>query len=391
MEGRLCLASSLHFGVGCEIDLDEAGDYYEATFESSLGIRSSDLYRCLRALGKAKFPRTRLGAPSETKATEATSSTKGHPHVGSLRPSDYLEDAHTTRSGPLIGVGGSSAVSVETNEDTHERIAVKRFFESTFDQTTFIREVEALAHLTHPCVLRIRGWKPPIGRAPAEIWTSIAENGALSEILGKVRRGAQFPFWNATGKGILIIGIALGMRFIHSKGMIHGDLKPSNILLNSRWEAVISDFGLSRFENNDYTLDPEGGTVHYAAPELFDDGTMCTRQVDVYGFGLLMYEILTGFPVFPASEYAFPTMKRIQNEAKPDVPPECGSLMQYLIPHCWSMDPAKRPSFDEIIGKFREAQFRILPRADEVRLALFVNDIEAWEATDVAHSVSLNN
>jgi hypothetical protein len=99
-----------------------------------------------------------------------------------------------------------------------------------------------------------------------------------------------------------------------------------------------------------------------------------------------MYEILTGTAVFPRSEYVRPTLTKILSGQKPVVPDECGSVMQELIPRCWSMDPGKRPTFNEIIGHFKTATLRILPRADEAKLGQFVEDIEEWEAKDAVQS-----
>jgi hypothetical protein len=72
----------------------------------------------------------------------------------------------------------------------------------------------------------------------------------------------------------------------------------------------------------------------------------------------------------------------------PAVPDECGSLMQEVIRRCWLKDPEKRPRFDKIIQDFRDAQFQIVPRADPVKLLMYVSDIEAWEAEDAAQSRS---
>jgi serine/threonine protein kinase len=265
---------------------------------------------------------------------------------------------------------------------------VKRFTPAPFDQTKFFREIDTLTGLKHPCILQIRGWMLPEGRQPAEIRTCLAENGSLSDVLEKVRCGTRLPFWNATGKGILICGIALALRFIHSKRIIHGDLKPSNILVSARGEALLSDFGASRCESNDSPLTIDGGTVNYAAPELFKDGAVHTSRVDVFAFGLVLYEILTEQAVFPRSEYAFPIGTRISHGELPAVPEECGPVMQALIPRCWSMNPEKRPTFDEIIREFKAENFRIVPGADVVRVAAYVEDIERWEAEDAVQSQS---
>jgi serine/threonine protein kinase len=277
-------------------------------------------------------------------------------------------------------------VSAEHNAETGEMIAVKQFNRGDFDQTKFLREVETLARLNHPCVLRILAWTPQIGRECAEIRTALAENGSLNSVLEKVDHGAQFPFWHPTGQAILICGIALGMRFVHSKGIIHGDLKPSNILLNGRGEALISDFGSSRFESNDCT--GEDGSVHYAAPELFRESAIHTGQADVFTFGLLMYEILTGRAVFPSSDEAFPIIRRLLRRDMPAVPDECGSVAQDLIRRCWAMEPEKRPTFDQILRDFKAAGFRIVPRADHVKLGRYVKEIEKWEADEALQSQS---
>jgi serine/threonine protein kinase len=297
----------------------------------------------------------------------------------SLAIADYFNRCPTTRTGQLIGIGGFSAVSAERAEQTNELVAVKRVFRARWDQAAFIREVDILVSLNHPCILRIYGWTHQTQTDPAEIQTAIATNGPLDTILERAGRGQQFEFWNPTGKAILICGIALGMRFIHSKGIIHGDLKPGNILVNGRGQAVISDFGVSCFESEPQTLAPDAGTVNYSAPEQLTTGAICTRQIDVFAFALVMYEILTGTAVFPRAEFEFPIVKRILSGDRPAVPDTCGRLMQDLSPRCWSASPRKRPTFDAIIGAFRDAGFQIAPGVDQAALVAYVAEIESWE------------
>jgi serine/threonine protein kinase len=277
-------------------------------------------------------------------------------------------------------VGGFSTVTIETSRRLNRQVAVKSIPREKYDQGVFFREIEALVQLNHPCVLRIFGWSPSQGSDPAQIQTELAEYGSLDKVLSQINWGAIFPFWNATGKGILICGIVLGMNYVHSKGYIHRDLKPSNILVNGAGQALISDFGTSCREDDDHTLTPECGTVQYAAPEQFSEDTVLTTKNDVFSFGLVLYEILTGRPVFLATAFPFPVLKAILGGDMPPIPDRCGSLMQDLIPRCWSLNPEMRPSFDDIIREFRLANFAIVPDADCAVVSAYVQGVLDWEA-----------
>jgi serine/threonine-protein kinase TNNI3K len=169
------------------------------------------------------------------------------------------------------------------------------------------------------------------------------------------------------------------MRYVHSKGVIHRDLKPSNILISADGRALIGDFGTSRFAGDGSTLTPDCGTIHYSAPELCYERADCTTKVDVYSFGLILFEILTGRPVFDRSLYAMPTLRLILSGARPEVPISCGKFMAGLIRRCWAMDPASRPSFEEIFVEFQEADFQIIDGADTQEIAKAVSGVLTWE------------
>jgi serine/threonine protein kinase len=258
-------------------------------------------------------------------------------------------------------------------------IAVKFINPERFEAPGFLREIEALAHLNHPCVLRIIGWVNPSSRTCAEIHTEIAEHGSLDHILEQVKYGGTPQFWTAIGKAIIICGIALGMRFVHSKSYIHRDLKPSNILINARGEALISDFGTVRSESHDATMTPNTGTVYYAAPELFEEHESCTSKVDVFSFGSIVYEILTGKAVFPPSTFPFGVIRALRRGEMPPVPERCGSFMQNLIRQCHSADPESRPSFQEIVQSFEREKFDIVPGAAPNEVRDYFRGVCHWE------------
>jgi serine/threonine protein kinase len=165
--------------------------------------------------------------------------------------------------------------------------------------------------------------------------------------------------------------------------ILHRDLKPSNILINEFGHSMISDFGSSRLESDDATLTSGAGTPHYAAPEQFRDDPY-TNKVDVFSFGLILYEILVGSPVFPFSLPPFPVMRMILKGEMPSIPDSCGKFMQLLIPRCWSMNPDNRPSFEDIFLEFQAAQFDIVPGADAFLVREYSCGVLAWETRAAA-------
>jgi serine/threonine protein kinase len=169
------------------------------------------------------------------------------------------------------------------------------------------------------------------------------------------------------------------MRYIHLSGIVHRDLNPSNILLNDKWYPLIADFGSSHFQSQDATPLPGCGTVRYAAPEQYEADSVPTPKIDVFSFGLILYELLVGSPVFSASETPFDVIRRLQRRERPEVPASCGSIMQDLIVRCWKQNPEERPTFHQILWEFQCHGFNILPNADGNEIGDFCHAILDWE------------
>jgi serine/threonine protein kinase len=168
------------------------------------------------------------------------------------------------------------------------------------------------------------------------------------------------------------------MRYVHSRHIIHLDLKPSNILVNSSGYPWIADFGSSRLVS-DRGWSEEMPTVYYAAPEMYRQNEQHTLKCDVFSFGLILYEMLVGKPVFPRSEHLFTVMRRLRDEDFPAIPAESGRVMGDLIGKCWQKEPKDRPSFHEIFTMFESCNFDILPGADPVQLGNFCAVVVRWE------------
>jgi serine/threonine protein kinase len=258
-------------------------------------------------------------------------------------------------------------------------MAAKYISNQKFNKCSFVRELESLAHLNHPCVLRLICWAFPEETQDAEIITEYAERGSLEDVVNESRKNPEKGFWNATRIGIAICDMVLGMRFVHLQGIMHWDLKPSNILICENGRALIGDFGSSHFERDDATLTGVSGTVYYAAPEMFIEDSELTGKVDVWGFGVTLYEIFAGRALFPPSLAPLEVVRKLQAQHRPSIPPKCGEYMSGLIRRCWSDNPRSRPTFDDILREFQAREFAILPDADSVQLQAAVDAVLQWE------------
>jgi len=159
--------------------------------------------------------------------------------------------------------------------------------------SAFEREVTAQAALVHPNILRVIDYGMESPRGGSFLVMPYCGGGNLRELLAGrafLPLGSALPLLRQIGDAV---------DFAHGRGVIHGDIKPENILLNERRDhGYLSDFGLAKFfafVEKVSTLAPSdrGGTTVYLPPELLRGHKPSTKS-DVYAFGLVAYELLTG-------------------------------------------------------------------------------------------------
>ena len=153
----------------------------------------------------------------------------------------------------------------------------------------FTNEVQLTRRLQHPNIIKAFDGKPT--EPGAYLALEYCAGGTLDEYLtasdGKLELKISFR---------LIKQISSGLAFSHSRGILHRDVKPANVLLTSGHEAKLADFGTGIYIQ-EASAKERVGTAFYMAPELFQ-GEKPTVQSDIYSLGILSYELITGVRPF---------------------------------------------------------------------------------------------
>ncbi|XP_048532371.1 serine/threonine/tyrosine-protein kinase HT1 [Triticum urartu] len=214
----------------------------------------------------------------------------------------------------------------------------------------FIREVNMMCKVKHDNLVKFIGaCKEPLMVIVSELLPGMSLKNYLNSI-----RPSQLDMHTALGYAL---NIARAMECLHANGIIHRDLKPDNLLLTAnRKKLKLTDFGLAREETVTEMMTAETGTYRWMAPELYSTVTLqrgekkhYTNKVDVYSFGIVLWELLTNKMPFEGmsnlqAAYAA-AFKQVRPAFTEDTPQELVSIVQ----SCWVEDPAMRPSFSQII------------------------------------------
>jgi serine/threonine protein kinase len=181
----------------------------------------------------------------------------------------------------------------------------------------------------------------------------------------------------------IIVGIVLGMRYLHSQRIIHRNLTPDNIRLDWDWNVRISDFwhSISSNESNIPLLtDPNSHlnchstNFHFVAPECYDND--CGWESDIFSFGLILYELVVGSPAVPKNLSQLTVVKLlVVDNARPDIPEFVLPSTKSLICKCWQRNPCHRPSFNHILDWLTVIQFKLTPNVNSSKLSRFVKTI----------------
>ncbi|XP_078024967.1 ephrin type-B receptor 3b isoform X6 [Epinephelus lanceolatus] len=212
----------------------------------------------------------------------------------------------------------------------------------------FLSEASIMGQFDHPNIIRLEGVVTK--SRPVMIVTEFMENGALDSFL-RLNDG-QFTVIQLVG---MLRGIAAGMKYLSDMNYVHRDLAARNILVNSNLVCKVSDFGLSRFLEDDpsdptYTSSLGGKIpIRWTAPEAIAYRKF-TSASDVWSYGIVMWEVMSygERPYWDMSNQD--VINAVEQDYRLPPPMDCPTALHQLMLDCWVKERNLRPKFTQIVA-----------------------------------------
>jgi len=254
-----------------------------------------------------------------------------------------------------LGMGGMAEVWCAEDEVLGRNVALKllgsRYAEDPEFRERFRREARAAAGLAHPNIVGI------FDRAEWDgtpyIAMELVEGRTLKELV--IERGPM-PVDVATN---LTVQLLKALGYAHTRGIVHRDVKPQNVIIDGEGQAKVADFGIARAVNSDMTeTGAIVGTVQYLSPEQAHGQPVDPRS-DIYSAGVVLYELLTGRVPFDGEAPVSIALKHVSerpappSQLRPGIPPAVESVVLRAL----EKDPAFRfQNADEFITALENAR-----------------------------------
>lgn len=241
----------------------------------------------------------------------------------------------------IIGVGGMAVVYRAYDTIDDRTVAIKILKDEFSGNEEFLRrfrnESKAIAVLSHPNIVKV--YDVSFGDRIQYIVEEYIDGITLKEYLDqqKVIKWKEAIHFT--------VQILRALQHAHSKGIVHRDIKPQNIMLLQDGTIKVTDFGIARFSHTDTRTMSEKaiGSVHYIAPEQAR-GDLTDEKTDIYSVGVMLYEMLTGRLPFEADNAVSVAIMQLQTDPTPprEINPSIPGGLEEITLKAMQKDPACR-------------------------------------------------
>jgi serine/threonine-protein kinase len=259
--------------------------------------------------------------------------------------------------------GAEAAVAGQPGETVAIKVLKEELASDPDIVMRFLRERSVLLRLTHPNIVRVRDL--------------VVEGDLLALVMDLVEGPDLHRYLRANGPftpvaaALLTAQISDALAASHADGVVHRDLKPANVLLKQdggQMHPMLTDFGIARLADSPGLTRTQEfvGTPAYVAPESAE-GRPQTSAVDIYGAGILLYELVTGRPPFAGSSALEVLHQHLS--AEPRRPSTVPDPLWTVIERCLSKNPDRRPSAENLARALRVVSEGIGVHANSAQIA----------------------
>ena len=257
--------------------------------------------------------------------------------------STHRREVKRWRLGNEIGRGAHGTVFVGIDSDTAELIAVKLVAKSgspTSTPTTSVaNERDLLRTLEHPCIVQYLGFEET--HENYLMFLEFVSGGNVQQLL------EQFGSFDETVVRLYALQMLQGLEYLHSRGVVHGDIKPANLLVSEKGQVKVSDFGASHILGVEHDMASLTGTPRWMSPDMIQNGRASTAS-DVWALGCVVMEMATGQPPWcdVPVDNPFALVYHIGNASTVDLGcmSECSAALRSFVAECLNLNVNDRPS-----------------------------------------------
>jgi serine/threonine protein kinase len=259
------------------------------------------------------------------------------PRTGLITDLDGFEDMGELGSSRF---GTVSLLRRRNSDGTFELFAAKAYNlgDNREGRQAFDDRMKRLLKLSHRHVMPIVGVIPPTKESGPILFTRYSEIGSLESVLSAVLLNSPPPFWTESTKLGLIVSLMSGLNYFHKNGIVHRELKPNDLIIEADGSLRICGYATSILEEHKYTKASQVSDPFYMAPEIYDDEREGKKtrdpKTDVFLFGLILYEILTGQKVFASTISIAAIMRKALSDGprdRPMIPSKVHKILQEVI------------------------------------------------------------